>query len=114
MNGRSVLYYDATCPVCRVFVSQLMVYIGDVVDFVPTANPEEAKEFRFTDIFGSEYVGEAGISMMFSMYPQAGAAIPYVPEKYKEAVAKFAYKVGGLARSVIQSISKATKGCNCG
>lgn len=112
MPEKSVLHYDDQCPMCRALVSRLMPHIGDSVDFVPIADPN-SKDFMFTDIFGTDYYGQEGITMLFSMYPQVGHAIPYVPDRYKQAVARATYSIGSIARTVLQTITSPTKGCGC-
>lgn len=107
-----VLHYDQSCPVCRTFAKavQKLVPPGGI-ELRPIENPEDSKDFRFTDALGMDHYGNDAVKALYESFPSTASAFAFLPDKYQEMALQLVYKVGSLMRTVVNRVRN--KGCGC-
>lgn len=104
-----VIVYDSTCPVCTEFKRLIQKKLGDRVEYRPVQ--KHASDFEYIGNDGNSVYGASAIDVMVKEFPEIKDFMWILPEKYKVAGLKVAYKVGSVARKAIGAVKK---GCNCG
>lgn len=98
--SKGILYYDDTCPVCKMFKASVYGYVGDAIEYKPIE--KNAKTFRYVSSDGSVYLGKDALRKLLSDYPNIAPTLNLLPEQWKIKVVN----AGVHAASMIRSITK--------
>lgn len=103
------MVYDSGCPVCQNYMLLVKHKVGESMDYVKSDGA--ASDFQYRDASGKQYNGAKAIERLASDFPAVKDYMWMLPQEYKTAGLKVAYKVGSVIR---KAVSVVRKGCNCG
>jgi hypothetical protein len=111
------LWYDAECPICSTFKSELEDRLNGEIEFLPIESTSQ--NFKYENEEGS-YEGRFAISVLMDDFPNLLPSLSILPEDMKAVIMKTLYSLSSMSRTLYKktvgfrdSLNK-KKGCNCG
>lgn len=106
---KPAMVYDSTCPVCRNYMLKVQSKVGPAIDYLEADST--SGDFQYNDAAGKKYTGAKAVEKLASDFPAVKDYMWMLPQQYKTAGLKVAYKVGSIIRKAVGVVRK---GCNCG
>lgn len=118
--SKGILFYDATCPLCKAFRGAIQSYIGDAIEYKPIE--ANAKTFRYIGTDGTVYQGKDALRRLMVEQPKIAPALNVLPEKWKVQVVNAGVQAATMIRSAMSKLQESIQngqlpkggGCGCG